>query len=317
MSVAVSLIIDDGAPINPMYFLRPWEESEFLIPNDFVRRFDKVVRRYGIKGKYSVMPMPSMLGRIDQKLSYVPQAHLKEFLKIVRERIMQNFDITPEILTHQNAYDLKSGTYGNIREDDWVAHASVEEMTEYFVLANQILKNVGIIPNGMTSPWSTGNTNESDYACAIGNAQWAVFKRKFVWYFLHWSFDKTPKVAWVTHRNQNRGQMVVTLAGNCPDAFWAWAGIQSKRQQVAAVKKGVDGLLSRDGKTGRIRELADQGLPCILVTHWQALFTNGTGLGLDGLEECAARIRNVFGSEVHWSRCSDVARTWGPRDGEK
>lgn len=310
MTVTVTLIIDDGAPVNQMFFPRPFEESVFDIPNSFVRRFANVVRKHGIQGKFSLMPMPTMLGRIDQKLSYVSKARLTGFLKIIREQIKPSFDITPEILTHHNAYDIKKKTFLNIPEDVWVARATVKEMTEYFVLANQILENVGLPPNGMTSPWETGIHNEKDYAHAIGNAQWQVFRRKFVWYFLHWSFAETPRIAWATYRNRQRGQVVVALAGNCQDAFWAWAGLKSRRQQVAAVKKGVDQLLSEDGKSGRIRDLADQGLPIILVTHWQALFTNGTGIGLDGLDECAARIKRVFGSDVHWQKCSEVAKAW-------
>ena len=313
MSVTLTLIIDDGAPINPAFFSHPQKECEFKIPNTFTRRFARVTRKYGIKGKLSVIPMPSMLGRIDQELSYVSQAHLNGFLKIVREQIKPRFDITPEILSHQAAYNVKGEKFYNMREDDWVAQATVKDMTEYFVLANQILKNVGLTPNGMTSPWSTGINNEVDYAQAIGNAQWQVFRRKFVWYFLHWSFDETPRVAWVTYRNKRRGQVVVALSGNCNDAFWAWAKHNSKRQQAAAVKKGIDQLLSNDGKSGRIRDLADQGLPIILVTHWQGLFANGTGIGLDGLEECASRIKHVFGSGVRWRKCSDVARTWYQR----
>lgn len=310
MSIDITLIIDDGAPINPMFFFRPQEESEFKIPNTFTRRFARMMGKYGIRGKFSVMPMPSMLGRIDRKLNYVSKAHLNGFLKIIREQIRPSFDITPEILTHQNAYHVKEEKFLNVREDNWVAQATVKEMSEYFVLVNQILKNVGLTPNGMTSPWSTGINNEADYAHAIGNAQWQMFRRKFVWYFLHWSHDETPPVAWVTYRNRHRGQTVIALCGNCNDAFWAWQGRCNKRQQIAAVRKEVDQLLSHDGKSGRIRELANQCLPIILVTHWQGLFANGTGIGLDGLEECASRIKGVFGSSVRWRKCSDITRAW-------
>ena len=310
MSNDFTLIIDDGAPVNLAFFLHPPEKSEFKIPNRFTQQFARLIHQYGIRGKFSVVPMPSMLGRIDHKLNYVSKAHLNGFLKIIREQVKPSFDITAEILTHQDAYLLKEDRFFGMREDDWIAQATVGEMTEYFVLANRILKKVGLAPNGMTSPWSAGINNESDYAHAVGNAQWQVFRRKFVWYFLHWSCDKTPEVAWVTYRNRTRGQVVVALCGNCPDAFWTWKGHRYKRQQVAAVRKGVDQLLSRDGKSGRIRELADQGLPIILVTHWQGLFANGTGIGLEGLEDCASRIRRIFGSSVCCRKCSDVARAW-------
>ena len=69
MTIPISLLIDDGAPINPMYWLDPSQEHACIIPNAFTRRFADVCRRHGIRGKLSVMPCPSGLGRIDQKLS--------------------------------------------------------------------------------------------------------------------------------------------------------------------------------------------------------------------------------------------------------
>jgi len=67
-------------------------------------------------------------------------------------------------------------------------------------------------------------------------------------------------------------------------------------------------MLSADGRTGRIRELIESDHPVILLTHWQSLYTQGTGLGLEGLSALVDRIRKVFGNGVEWVSCSERAR---------
>ena len=129
--------------------------------------------------------MLSCLGRIDESLKRVPAAHLAAFLKVVREQIAPRFDITPEILTHLNAYGLKSKGYLHIYEDIWVSQAPSEEMVEYFVLAFQILRNVGLTATGMTGPWKTGLDVEKKFTQAVAEAQWRVFQRKSTWYHMH------------------------------------------------------------------------------------------------------------------------------------
>jgi hypothetical protein len=44
------------------------------------------------------------------------------------------------------------------------------------------------------------------------------------------------------------------------------------------------------------------------VTHWQSLYTQGTGLGLDGLGALAERIQKVFGNTIEWVSITEMAR---------
>ena len=60
----------------------------------------------------------------------------------------------------------------------------------------------------------------------------------------------------------------------------------------------------------RIRELIEAGKPVILLTHWQSLYTQGTGLGLEGLTTLAERIQKVFGNELEWVTCSERAKSF-------
>jgi hypothetical protein len=252
--------------------------------------------------------MPCCLGGIDGKLSHVPPRHLAGFLKTVRERIAPRFDITPEILTHHAAYRLEGG-FRHLFEDEWVARATVEELTDYIALALEILDHVGLPATGVTSPWSTGDRNESDYAQAIGAAQWRVHRRKLTWYFLHVN-DKGPAGRpSVTCRNPENGQAVVSIPATTTDPFWKTQlpMATTRRAARAAAKAGVEALLSADGKTGRIPEVIAQDSPVILLTHWQSIYSDGTSAGLWGLEFLLERLRKRYGQNLAWLTCNELA----------
>src|SRR5215467_13684961 len=166
--IPVSLIVDDGSPVDPLFYEIPGYETPFLVPAEFTTRVAETFERFDLRGKITVIPMPSCLGRIDQSLKRVPQDHLQAFLKIMRERIAPRFDVTPEFLTHLRAFNLKTGDYQHIYEDVWITRAPLEEIVEYFVLAFQILQNVGLNSNGIMSPWVSGIDVERKYAQALG-----------------------------------------------------------------------------------------------------------------------------------------------------
>jgi hypothetical protein len=304
--IPISLIVDDGSPVDPLFYEIPGYETPFLVPAEFTARVAETFERYDLRGKLTIIPMPSCLGRIDQSLRRVPQDHLQAFLKIVRERIAPRFDITPEFLTHLRAYDLKKGGYQHIFEDAWITRAPLEEVVEYFVLAFQILNNVGLPATGITSPWDSGIDVEKKYAQALADAQWKVFQRKLTWYFLYSVGSGPPRKLSVEYQVAERGQTVVSVPANFPDIFWSMELPPAGRRQF--IQNNIDGLLSADGRTGRIRELIESGHPVILLTHWQSLYTQGTGLGLEGLSALAERIRKVFGNNVEWLSCSERAR---------
>ena len=85
-------------------------------------------------------------------------------------QIQPRFSITPEVLTHYRAYDLKNGSCKHVFEDVWFSSLSAEEIADYVGLALTILSRVGLDPQGMTSPWRCGIDNEDNYAAGIGMA---------------------------------------------------------------------------------------------------------------------------------------------------
>jgi hypothetical protein len=310
----ISLIIDDGSPVDPMYYMHPGYDTPFLPSVAFYQRVADLMDRFELHGKMTVLPMPSCLGRIDQTVKRVPQQHLESFLKIVRERIAPRFDITPEFLTHQNAYDLKAGNaqliagggYQHVFEDVWLSGASTEEAVEYFCLAFTILKNVGINPTGMTSPWVAGIDVERKYAEALSTAQWRTFGQHSTWYFLHGSDWGAPQQCSLGYESPDRDRVVVSVPANFPDLFWSMDLPGNQRQKF--ITDNIDRVISPDGRTGRLRQLIESGYPVTFLTHWQSLYTQGTELGLEGLNALLERIQKEYGKSLEWVTCSERMR---------
>lgn len=309
----ISLMIDDGSPIDAMYYMHPGYGGPLLPPVAFYERVADTLDRFGLQGKMTLLPMPSCLGRIDQSLKLVPQQHLESYLKIVRERIAPRFDITPEFLTHLNAYNLKAtshnysagGGYEHVYEDAWISGAPVEEIVEYFGLAFTILKNVGVNSTGMTSPWMAGIDVESKYAQALSEAQWKTLGRNHTWYFLHTSDWGAPQQCSVTYKSPEHDRVVVSIPANFPDVFWSMDQPYDKRRQF--IRDNIDRVVSPDGRTGRIRQLMESNYPVTLLTHWQSLYTQGSELGLEGLNTLMGRIQKEFGNSLEWVSCSERA----------
>lgn len=307
MSIPAALMIDDGACINLMHWLEIEREHPLHIPAAFTSRYAAVCRRYGVKGKFSVLPIPSGAGRIDTRVSDVSSQALEGFLRVMRDEIAPFFDITPEILTHQAAIDIRTGAALPLNEDEWFCTATLAEMIDYFCLAFRILRNTGLYPNGVTSPWQTGIQVERLYAEAIGRAYHRVTRRTLGWYFLHCLGAGAPRHPWVSWCDSEHGLTVISVPALTSDVFWdtQYQGTQEAARRVAL--EGADQLLTPDGRHGRLRELYDRGFPLIILTHWQSLFSRGWEAGLDGLSETFARMQRVFGEKVTWMQCSEIA----------
>jgi hypothetical protein len=304
----ISLIIDDGGPVDPMFYMHPGYETPWIVPNSFTERVAATFERFDMYGKFTVLPMPSCLGRIDKSLDRVPQEHLQGFLKIVRERIAPRFDVTPEFLTHLAAYDLKTGKYQHVFEDAWISGAPLEEVTDYFALAFQILQNVGLPAQGITSPWNSGTDVRPKYAQALAEAQWRVHARKLTWYFLDVTDWGPPRKCTVEFTAKEREQVVVSVPANAPDIFWCM-DLPTQDEKLHFIQRNIDRLAPADGRPGRIQELIEGQYPVVLLTHWQSLYHRGTGLGLEGLTMLAEKIQQVFGDKLRWVPLTEIART--------
>lgn len=118
--VPLSIIFDDSTMlVNLNYFFmrdrnladgqqRRWEDVPVVHPESFTREFAEWCLAEGVKGKFSVVPCPAGLGRIDQGLPMFSKAQQESWLQMCRELITPAFDITPEMLTHTFVVDLET-----------------------------------------------------------------------------------------------------------------------------------------------------------------------------------------------------------------
>jgi hypothetical protein len=315
-SIPLTLIIDDPAPCINVYWWhvegrqktgKPTAKSGEPVVRDvpvaFAAELADVLRRRGIKGKFTVLPYPAGLGSIAQGLEGYPQADVERWLTIVRREIAPRMDITPEILTHAKTLDLATHKLLSENEREWSTHQTAETMTPYIAEALRILKNVGLPATGVTSPWDFGSKVEPEYQRAIINAQQQVNDRRQTWYFLHQSGELSFQSKVV--RREGDGWLV-SIVTQCPDVFWQT--METQETGEAYVRSVADQLLTEDGQRGRAADLFRAGTPIVMLAHWQSLFSNGRKTGLRVLDEVGRRVQTAWGSRAHWVTCFELAQ---------
>lgn len=310
LGVPASLIVDDPAPcINPFFYYRlqveheGHERHESTIPLDFLEQFAAVCHAHGLRGKFSVLPFPAGLGSILDSWPGCERAEIEAWLQLVRSRIAPGFDITPEIMTHTRALELQTGRLLAQPEHDWLSERSVAELEQYFAAALGILKQAGFAPAGITQPVAFGGSR-ADYARATLEAIRGAGGPAATFFFIDGYFEPPPvPEPEVVLLDRARGEAVIEILAYCNDYFWPTQRVT--RQGAGQV---ADGVLTADGRAGRLAELADAGAWLLWVCHWQTLYSDGSREGLKALDEIAARLRRAHGSRLLWLTLSEVAR---------
>src|SRR5262249_37911510 len=127
-----------------------WRKMPPEIPDAFVRKFGEWCAERGIKGKYSVIPYPACVGRLDRELPGWTPKEVSDSIALVQKLMMPNWDIHPEMVTHTRAIDTKTGhpyaerSLKYMENWDFSTGKSVDELAEYLRYALTILKNVGL-----------------------------------------------------------------------------------------------------------------------------------------------------------------------------
>lgn len=301
--IPISLIIDDPAPVISVFHAHSetgrTQDGRPLIPhvpNEFLRGFCDVAARHGMKGKFSVIPMPGNQGDIITGLQGVEQEQVQEWLNMVQDRLVPSFTVGPEMLSHHKAVDLASGQPMELREDEWAATQDRQGLTPYIARALSLLHRAGFDAFGVTSPWAFAIEVEDEYAAAISKAVFETTGRKEAWYFLR-SLRNVPEAKpWVAHEEE--GRTVVSIPATMNDCIWQT--IDCTDTSFAYVQKVADELLTEDGRDGAIVRVMETGGYPILLTHWQSLFSNGLGTGLRVLDEVGRRIGRRLSDRVEW-----------------
>src|SRR3990172_5274687 len=247
--VPISFIIDDStclvnlayfgipqfAEVWPNNYKQDWRKLPREIPDSFVRKFGEWCREHGVKGKYSIVPHPGCVGRLDRGLPGWSRKELDDSIRLVRELMMPDWDIHPEMVTHTRVIDTKTGhPYPEWSEKfmanwGWSQDKSAEVLTDYMSYAVQILKNVGLDCEGITTPGGFGGQNRDNLAKATLESCRDVFKAEIPHYFRDLFTDDhsvAPLVQYASGLEGDDPKCVVSIIGCTGDWFGGWDGLE-------------------------------------------------------------------------------------------
>jgi hypothetical protein len=295
-------------------YLRDWREWPVEIPDAFVRKFGEWCGDHGVKGKYSVVPYPACVGRLDRGLPGWTDRELRDSLDLVRSLLTPNWDIHPEMVTHTRVIDTTTGhpyadhSLAFMENWEWTTGRSVDEIAGYMAYALQILKNVGLACDGITTPGGFGNRALPELAQATAESVRDVFGADVPHYFRH-VYDSggasvAPRVEHAAALDSTDPRCVVSLIGCTGDWTGGWDNTPPA---------GADRFITEDLARGRMVDVIGRGEPALMLAHWTGIYWNGRELGFSVFQEVVRRLHARFDNLV-WMKLSEVARYWAAKE---
>ena len=333
----LSLIVDDSTPLVNLnyFFLRDrirhtgdhqrWEDVPVVIPESFTREWAEWCLAAGVKGKYSVVPCPAGIGRIDHGLPLFDRQQLGSWLTMCRETIVPHFDITPEMLTHTFILDLE--TLQPVESRAWEQYEwrsfgadEAEHVGAYIELACRILANAGLPPEGVTSPGGFGGQSLPLYVRLAGEAVRRVTGNPTPYVFQRVSSNAQdggeargddrrsgehpggrPVDTPVWYADRSAGTAVGEAIACVGDHTGSWTGYG---------EVDADKYVTEDLRGGRLPHVIDAGDPCILVSHWQGFYGmhDADRAGFAALKTVVDRLRqrDPHGERTVWRKTSEI-----------
>ena len=325
----VSLIIDDSTClVNLNRFAFPqfaavgrdqwgrvdWRSMPYEIPDDFVRKFGEWAAENGVRGKYSIVPYPALVGRLDRELpGWTPQ-EVQASIALVRELMVPNWDIHPEMVTHTRVIDLKTGQPYPARSVHfmenwrWSDEKSVDELAAYISYALRILRNIDLPCEGVTSPGGFGARVRPEYAKATLEACREVFSAEIPHYFQDvissGEESVAPRVYYASDLAGSDPKCVVSIIGCTGDWTGGWDAVRTPEP---------DRFITKDLSKGRLVDVIERGEPALLVCHWTGIYYNGRELGFQAFQEVVRRLHEKYDNLI-WMKNSEIARYWAARE---
>ncbi len=295
-------------------YKHPWRDWPDEIPDSFVRQFGEWCAEYGVKGKYSIVPYPACVGWLDRTLPGWSQQELRASLQLVRELMVPNWDIHPEMITHTRAIDLKTG---RPFEDYSPAHmensfpqedVSVDYLAAYLAYALRILKNCDLPCEGITTPGGFGNKVKDKLPLAVFQAVRDVYGSELPHYFKYVSSgdeSTEPRLEAVRDPDSDHPQLTLNVPAGTGDWFGGWDG--------AGTSAGSK-YCNDDATAGRMVELIGQRRPAIMLCHWAGLYGNGDPQGLRDFQKVVVALETRFKDETLWMKVSEIGRYWAAKE---
>ena len=329
--VPVGLIIDDSTCLvnlnrfavpqfdltfggaNPTY-RRDWREWSVEIPDSFVRKFGEWCADHGVKGKYSIVPYPACVGRLDRILPGWTKRELDESIELVRTLMTPNWDIHPEMVTHTRVIDTKTGhPYPDhspkfMENWEWTTGRSPDEIADYMTYALRILKNIGLTCEGITTAGGFGTRARPQLAQATLQSVREVFGAEIPHYFRD-LYDRgersvAPRVEYAGGLESADPRCVVGIVACTGDWTGGWDNTPPG---------GVDRFITLDLQQGRMVDVIQRGEPAFMLAHWTGIHWNGQELGFKIFQEVVRRLSARF-DHLIWMKLSEVARYWAAKE---
>ncbi len=294
-------------------YQRPWRDWPDEIPDSFVRQFGEWCAEHGVKGKYSIVPYPACVGWLDRTLPGWSQQELQASLKLVRELMVPNWDIHPEMVTHTRVIDLKTGrpftdySPAHMENSYPQEDVSVDYLASYLAYALRILKNCDLPCEGITTPGGFGNRVKDKLPLAVFESVRDVYGSELPHYFKYVSDgdeSTEPKLEAVRDRDSAQPRLTVNVPAGTGDWFGGWDG---------AEKSDGSKYSNDDATSGRMVELIEQGRPAVMLCHWAGLYGNGDPQGFRDFQKVVVALEKRFKDQTLWMKVSEIGRYWAAK----
>jgi len=308
--VPVSMILDDSCPVvNLSHFWiklrgkRSTADMPVEIPVSFARKFGEWCAEHGVKGKFSFVPMPGGLGTIDLGLPGFSKPHLDEWIRVAKELIWPNFDLTPEMITHCKVVDLTDWTMTEEWEQrEWAERPiPAEVLGPYIAAALRILANIDIPAEGVTSPGAFGKADLQAYGAATLWAEKEVNANATPFFFCEVDTEGLPYPK-LYSLDKKTGECCAGIVAGTGDWFAGWEG--NNRKAVHS----PDMCITEDLEGGRMPKLIGAGCPAIMVSHWPGFYFQGEEIGFNIFKTVVERLNQL--PDIIWMKTSEIANYW-------
>jgi hypothetical protein len=282
-------------------------------PDSFVREFGEWCAAQGVKGKYSVVPYPACVGWLDRELPGWSRRELLDSLRLVRELMLPNWDIHPEMISHTRVLDLKTGrpmqeiSAATMENSYPQSKVSVDHLAAYLAYALRILKNCDLPCEGITTPGGFGGRVRSELSLAVHEAVRDVFQAPLPHYFKYIANGQEstePKMEHVRDLDSDDPRVTVNVPACTGDWFGGWDGVLAPEGHRYA---------NQDATSGRMVEVIQRGEPAIMLCHWPGMYCNGGRQGFHAFQNVVTALHDRFADQTVWMKVSEIARYWAAR----
>lgn len=295
-------------------YQKPWRQWPSEIPDAFVREFGLWCAEYQVRGKYSIVPYPACVGWLDRSLPGWSQRAMRESLKLVRELMVPNWDIHPEMITHTRVIDLKTGrpmqeiNAGTMENSYPQEYKSVDQLAAYLAYALKILQNCELPCEGITTPGGFGNRVKKELPLAVHQAVRAVYGTELPHYFKYvmaGEASTVPRLENLDEAQQDLSRLVVNVPAGTGDWFGGWDGDRTPEP---------DRYANREATSGRMVELIERKEPAVMLCHWPGLYSQGTKAGFRAFQQVVRALHERFRDQILWMKISDLARYYAAKE---